>query len=117
MEVTGGNENAKYYANFGMQYNSSFKYGDHKMTNNLAFNVRGNIDVCITSWLSAFANVGININNPIFIQIVAISQGRSSLFRPNWYTALIPIDMIDTNNSSLKTIVGNSNNIIDASNC
>lgn len=112
MEVTGGNENAKYYANFGMQYNSSFlKYGDHKNDNNLAFNVRGNIDARITSWLSAFANVGININNQYSDR--GDFWGAAASLRPNWYTALIPIDMIDTNNSSLKTIVGNSNNIID----
>lgn len=112
MEVTGGNENAKYYANFGMQYNSSFlKYGDHKNDNNLAFNVRGNIDARITSWLSAFANVGININNQYSDR--GDFWGAAASLRPNWYTALIPIDMINTNNSSLKTIVGNSNNIID----
>ncbi len=112
MEVTGGNDNAKYYANFGMQYNSSFlKYGDHKNDNNLAFNVRGNIDARITSWLSAFANVGININNQYSDR--GDFWGAAASLRPNWYTALIPIDMIDTNNSSLKTIVGNSNNIID----
>lgn len=112
MEITGGNENAKYYANFGMQYNSSFlKYGDHKNDNNLAFNIRANIDARITSWLSSFANVGININNQYSDR--GDLWGAAATLRPNWYSSLIPIDMIDTNNSSLKTMIGSSNNIID----
>jgi TonB-linked SusC/RagA family outer membrane protein len=112
MEITGGNDNTKYYANFGMQYNSSFiKYADKKNDNNLTFNIRANIDTRITSWLSAYINAGVKINNNYSDR--GDYWNAAATLRPNWYSPLIPIDMVDPNNSDLKTIIGDSNNIID----
>ncbi len=104
VEITGGNENAKYYANFGMVYNNGFvKYGDKKNDDEFDFRVRSNIDMKIASWLNAFANVDINIDNAY--------AGRGEFWnaattlRPNKYSPLIPISMIDPYNKDLQSLV------------
>ena len=112
MEVTGGSKFAKYYANFGVTYNNGLiKYGEHKKDNNLNLRVRSNIDATITDWLSAYVNVGINISN----QYTGRGDfwGAANSLRPNMYTGLIPISMIDSNNASLQQMVNGTIHHID----
>ena len=53
-EVYGGNEKTHYYLNFGMNYaNSLLKYGESKKAYDMSFNVRGNVDMALASWLKA----------------------------------------------------------------
>lgn len=112
MEVVGGNSNAKYYANFGVTYSNDFvKYGDKKNDNNLAFDIRSNIDMRITSWMKAFANVKVNIANDYIGS--GNYWGATASLRPNWYTPLIPISMVDPNNKELQAMISSSSHIID----
>lgn len=112
IEITGGNDKTQYYANFGMVYNSSFvKYANKKKDDNLTFNVRANIDTKITSWLSAYVNAGVRINNNYSDR--GDFWGAAATLRPNWYTSLIPVDQINMDDAELKTIVESSNNLID----
>ena len=111
-EITGGTERARYYANFGMVYSGSQeKYGDKKNDDNLAFNIRANVDMNITSWLKGFTNAAVNIENDYRAR--GDFWGAAASLRPNWYTPLVPIDMLDMQNASIRTTVENSNNIID----
>lgn len=111
-EITGGNEHARYYSNFGMSYNNSLlKYGYHKKDNNWRFNVRANVDMNLTNWLSASTNAAVIISNSYSGR--GDFWGTSATLRPNYVSPLIPISMIDTNNSSLQTIINNSNFLID----
>jgi len=113
-EVSGGNNFARYYTNIGLSYNNSLvKYGEQKNNNDLAFNVRGNVDMNITKWLSASADaVAITTNN---YAGRGNFWGSSSTIAPNFnrFSPLIPIDMLDPNNAALQTIVKNSNHVID----
>ena len=108
MEVKGGSKFARYYANLGMVYNNSLvKYGEKKKDKDMDFRVRSNIDATITDWLGAYINVGINISDNY--------RGRPEDYwsvaksvRPNWYSGLLPISMMDHNNSSLAQMINGS---------
>jgi TonB-linked SusC/RagA family outer membrane protein len=111
-EISGGNERARYYSNFGMSYNNSLmKYGDQERNNDLQFNVRANLDMNLTKWLTASTDAAVIISDNFTGR--GSFWSASSTLRPNWFAPLIPIDMLDANNSSLQTIVENSNHIID----
>ena len=108
MEVKGGSKFARYYANLGMVYNNSLvKYGEKKKDKDMTFRVRSNIDATITDWLGAYVNVGINISDNY--------RGRPEDYwsiaknvRPNWYSGLLPISMMDRNNSNLEQMINGS---------
>lgn len=111
-EITGGNERARYYSNFGMTYeNGLIKYGERKNDNTLTFRLRSNIDMNLTDWLTASADAAVVIadgytGNGDF-------WGQAATLRPNWVSPLIPVSMIDPNNKSLQTIVANSGHLVD----
>lgn len=112
VEVTGGTEKARYYANFGMLYlGSPVKYGDKKNDDDLNFNIRANVDMNITSWLKGFANAAVNLEDNYRARGDFWSAAAN--LRPNWYSPLIPINMLDMNNADIRNKVSSSNNIID----
>ncbi|NDV81615.1 SusC/RagA family TonB-linked outer membrane protein [Bacteroides sp. 51] len=111
-ELSGGNKHARYYSNFGMTYeNDLVKYGEKKEDNTLTFRLRSNIDMNLTNWLTASADAAIVIANGYYGD--GDFWGQAATLRPNWFSPLIPVDMIDTNNSSLQAMVGNSRHLID----
>jgi TonB-linked SusC/RagA family outer membrane protein len=112
-EISGGNDQARYYTNIGLSGNNTImKLGDQKNNKDLAFNVRGNVDMNISKWLSASADVAMNVSNNYAGR--GNFFGTSNTLRPNWLTPLLPIDLMDTaTNLANRTIVENSNHIID----
>ncbi len=111
-EVYGGNERTHYYLNFGMDYsNDLLKYGESKNAYNMRFNVRGNVDMTLASWLKATTNAAIVYTN----QYAGRGNfwGVASTLRPNWFAPLLPIDMMDTNVSQIQEYIANSNHLID----
>ncbi|MBP1618099.1 MAG: TonB-dependent receptor [Bacteroidetes bacterium] len=120
-DVSGGNSFARYYSDFGMAYNNSLlKYGEKAKDNNYRFNMRANLDMDITNWLSANTNVSVIISDAFTGN--GDFWGQSSSLRPNWFGAttvansfspLIPISELDQNNADLLTLANNSNNLID----
>ena len=111
-EISGGNDRARYYANLGAAYNTSFiKYGDKKNDDDLNLHVRANVDMKITDWLSGFTNAAMKFNNNYSGR--GDFWGAAANLRPNWYTPLLPIDMMDQNISSIASTVKSSTNIID----
>lgn len=110
-EISGGNGNAKYYANMSLVYsNSLLKYADTKDDSYLKFNLLSNVELKITDWLKSTASVG-----AIFQNNKNASSGfwyDSANLRPNWFSPLLPIDQMDMNNSDIAAMVQNSGNLI-----
>lgn len=111
-EITGGNERARYYTNFGIDYsNGLVKYGEKKKDNNLNLHLKSNVDMNLTNWLTATADATVYINDGYNGNGAFFSS--ASTLRPNWYSPLIPIDMLDPNNLSIQNMAKNSGRIID----
>jgi TonB-linked SusC/RagA family outer membrane protein len=113
-EISGGNEFARYYTNIGLTYNNSLvNYGEQKKNNDFGFNVRGNVDMNISKWLSASVNAVANMADNYVGR--GDFWGASATTSPNFnkFSPLIPISALDPNNAQLQTIAANSNHIID----
>lgn len=111
-EISGGNESARYYTNIGLAYNNSLmNFGDQKKNNDLAFNVRTNVDMNLSKWLSASVGAVANFSNNYTGR--GNFWGTSATMRPNWFSPLLPISMMDTTNSTIKSYIANSNHLID----
>ncbi len=112
MEISGGDEKTQYYTNFGMSYNNDLvNYGEQSENNDLNFRVRGNVDMKLTKWLSAKTDAAVIFNNNYTGR--GNFWGATSSVRPNWYSPLVPVSMLDQNNAELQSIVENSNHLID----
>ena len=111
-EISGGNDRARYYANMGIQYNSSMvKYGDKKNDDDLNLNVRANVDMKITDWLTGYTNAAMKFENNYSGR--GDFWGAAANMRPNWYSPLLPISMMDQNVSSVSSTIKSSKNTVD----
>ena len=111
-EISGGSDRASYYVNLGAEYNQSMvKYGDKKNDDDLNLHVRANVDMKITDWLSGFTNAAMKFQNNYSGR--GDFWGAAATLRPNWYSPLLPISMMDQNVSSVSSLVKSSTNIID----
>ena len=111
-EIHGGGEFARYYSNFGMVYNNSLmKYGEQKNNDEMRFNVRANLDMKLTEWLTASTSAAVVMADRYIGR--GDFWGTSSTFRPNLFSPVIPVSMFDENNQTLNTTMVNSNNVID----
>lgn len=77
----------------------------------MSFNVRGNVDMALTSWLKASTNAAMIFDNSY--QGRGNFWGAASTLRPNWFAPLLPIDMMDTNVGYIQEYITNSNHLID----
>jgi TonB-linked SusC/RagA family outer membrane protein len=119
VEVSGGNEHARYYTNFGLSSNNSImNFGNSKKNNDLQFNLRANVDMNLNSWLSASTKAVAVFSDNYTSR--GDFWGASSTMRPNWIAStasgvspLIPVSMIDQSNATLQTMVNNSPHLID----
>ena len=111
LEVTGGNDRAKYYTNVGFYREGSFlNFGEGKDNYNQRFNVRGNVDVNITRAISSFVDASISFANQRGANAEYFSNAAS--IRPNAFTPLIPISMIDERDAAGQGYVASSSNLI-----
>ena len=103
-QIRGGNEKTRYYLNVGLNRNNSLiKVGNHKKDNDLRFNVRGNVDMTITNWLTGFTNASMVVNDSYGSR--GDIWGMASGTWPNRFSVLLPVDMIDPNNASLQDMI------------
>lgn len=99
-EFSGGNETAKYYLNLGMNSVGSWlNFGEGANAKTNIFNVRGNVDLKIIDWI----NTSIDAT-----ALFGTSKGakgnyfsEAATLKPHEYTPLIPIDLIDPQNTLL----------------
>lgn len=93
-EFSGGNENARYYANMGWNsVGSLIDFGDWSKARYNTFNVRGNVDLKVAEWITTQVDVA---------GYFAVDRGQRGTFwngaaneRPYEYAPLLPIDLID----------------------
>nr|MDH4461502.1 carboxypeptidase-like regulatory domain-containing protein [Flectobacillus sp.] len=112
-EITGGNERVRYYTNIGYTTQGSFlNFGEAKANNTSdRLNFRGNIDVNLNEFISLNADAtaifntgrGVNTNH----------WNNAATIRPNRFSPLIPIDLIEKEDAASQILLANSNNIID----
>lgn len=112
-EISGGNERARFYTN--VSYNnegSPLNFGEAKKTRADRFNVRGNVDLKLNDFITAYVN-----GNVSFYNANASAGGNywqlASTFRPNRVSPLVPLSAIDSNATAAWELIANSNNIID----
>ncbi|MDE6395315.1 MAG: SusC/RagA family TonB-linked outer membrane protein, partial [Duncaniella sp.] len=106
-EIRGGNERTHYYLNVGLNHsNGLVKVGDHKNDNTLRFNVRGNVDMTITNWLSAYTNASMVVNDNYAARgdIWGMANGTWA----NRFAVLLPVSMVDPNNAALQEMIGSA---------
>ena len=110
-EIYGGNAKTHYYVNMGMEYNNSLlKYGENKNANDMRFNIRGNVDMTLANWLKASTNAAVVMGDSYAGR--GDFWGQASTLRPNWFSPLLPVSMMDTNVAQIQEYISNSNHLI-----
>lgn len=115
-ELSGGNDRSRFYTNLGYQRQGDvFDFGEAKNNFTDRFNVRGNIDLNITTKISGYVNANATFYNA---RTANSSTGdnywaSAATMRPNRVAPLIPVSMIDPNALEALELIGNSSNIID----
>lgn len=112
-EISGGNDRARYYTNLGYTTSGSLLNFGEALKNDQSsrFNVRGNVDVNINKYITSSVDA-----NVIFYTGSGVNTdywGSAATSRPNRYSPLIPISMIENNDSSSLLYVKNSNYVIN----
>ena len=99
-EFSGGNKAATYYSNMGWeQVGSLFDFGKAKDSKQNRFNFRGNIDLKINAFIKSSLDAVAVISKTK--SPVGNYWGNASTLKPNLFTPLIPISMIDPENAVL----------------
>lgn len=106
-EFSGGDDNARFYANVG--WNSTggiLDFGQAQSARNDIFNVRGNVDLKVNSWIKTAIDASAAFGR---------NKGARGNFwnaaantRPHEFSPLLPFDLIDPENSFL---VGRKNDV------
>ena len=122
VEIEGGNDRAKFYSNVSYYRQGDFlNFGQAKNNYTDRFNVRGNVDMKINQYITAF----VNANATYYNQKSAISNQKdgddntlnywqvATTWRPNRVAPLIPISYIDPNSTQPMNALSSSSNIID----
>lgn len=110
LEIHGGNERARYYTNINyFRHGDYLKFGEGKNNYTDRFSVRGNIDVDITDWISAYVNTSATFYNSRSAKGNYWEQATT--LRPNRVNPLIPIGLINSEATSALELVGASPNI------
>lgn len=114
-EITGGGKRARFYSNVSYYRNGDYlNFGETK--NNMVdrFNVRGNVDVDINSFISAYINANATFYNSKSAK--GDFWNAAATARPNFpqgAAPLIPLDMIDPNATAAWELLSTTSNIID----
>ncbi len=101
MDLSGGNEVATYYSNVGWsQTGNLLDFGAGKSAKANTFNARGNVDLSVNHWIkSSLDAVAVLINDE---GPRGNYWGLASTLRPNLFSPLLPISLIDSDNELLK---------------
>ena len=114
-EITGGGKRARFYSNVSYYRNGDFlDFGEAKNNMTDRFNVRGNVDVDINSFISAYINANATFYNSKSAK--GDYWNAAATVRPNFpqnAAPLIPLDMIDPNASAVWELLSTTSNIID----
>lgn len=116
VEIEGGNERAKFYSNVSYyRFGDFLDFGEAKNNYTDRFNVRGNVDMRINQYITAY----VNANATYYNQRRAVSKQdgdywqTATTMRPNRFSPLIPLSYLDPNAGQPKSALSSSSNIID----
>ncbi len=111
-EFSGGTERARFYALVGYQsQNSLIKFGEGKNDNTTRLNVRANIDLKLNNFIRTYVNVSTVFNDSRMP--LGNYWSNSTTLHPNYFSPLIPINMIAGNATTALSYVSNSHNVIN----
>lgn len=109
-EITGGGKRARFYSNVGYyRQGDVFQFGEAKNNNVNRLNVRGNVDVTITDFISAYINA-----NATFYDAKSAKGNyweQAAALRPNRIAPLIPLASLDQNALAAWDLVNATNTI------
>lgn len=111
-EISGGNEKARYYTNMGFYTEGSLlDFGMARQNRNSRFNLRGNVDIKINRFINGHIDASATFYNGRGVN--ADYWNAAATMRPNRFTPVVPIDMIESDDEASQLSVTNSNHIID----
>ena len=111
-QITGGNETAQYYTNLGFSTEGSLMdFGEAQNNRTQRFNIRGNVDINITKTIYATVDASAVYYNGWGVNTDYWAE--AAVLRPNRFTPLIPIDMIEPSDENSMQYVNNSSYIIN----
>ncbi len=110
-EISGGTERARFYTNVNI-YNlgSLLKYGDASKDHTTRFSVRGNIDMKVSNYVSAFADASATFYDSR--SATGDFWDAAANLRPNRISPLIPTDYLMDQDEASWTLVNNSSNLV-----
>ncbi len=113
-EISGGNERARYYTNINyFRHGDYLKVGEAKKNFTDRFSVRGNIDVDITEWISAYVNTSATFYGARSARSENNYWQNATTLRPNRINPLIPVGLINPDATSALEQIGATANIFD----
>ena len=112
-EIEGGNDRAKFYANVSYYRQGDFlDFGEAKDNYVDRFNVRGNVDMKINNFISAYVNANATYYNSRGTNGSNFWSTAATL-RPNRISPLVPVSYVDENAIVAQTMLANTTNLID----
>ena len=113
VDITGGGKNARFYANINYYRNSDvFKFGEGKKNYTDQLSFRGNVDLDINDWISAYVHSQVTFYSGKGT-MGADYWGTAATLRPNRVAPLIPISYVAQNATGAQALLAASANIID----
>lgn len=109
-EIEGGNDRAKFYANVSYYTNGDFlKFGEAKNNRTDRFNVRGNVDMRLSSFLTAYVNANATYYNSKSANGANFWE-TAATWRPNTMAPFIPMSYIDPNSIQANDKIAGASN-------
>jgi TonB-linked SusC/RagA family outer membrane protein len=111
-EFRGGSEKSRFYANLGYyRLGSLLNVGSGKDESVSRFNVRGNVDIKFNNAITG------HVNSSMAFYDTKTAKGtywaNAATLRPNWYTPLIPLSMLENPDSPTWQSVKDSPFLVD----
>lgn len=112
VEIKGGNKVAQYFTVVNFSNSGDLlDFGEAKNNSTNRFNVRGNVDLAINDFISA--TIG---TNAIYYNGRGVNTNywnSAATTRPNRFTPLVPIGLIEQTDDLSQATINNSNYVID----
>ncbi len=113
-EIEGGNRRARFYANVSYYRMGDYlDFGEAKDNYIDRFNVRGNVDVELNSFITAYVNANATYYNSRSANSDNSYWQNATTMRPNRVSPLIPLSYIDPTAKQAAILLAGTGNIID----
>jgi len=108
-EFSGGNKRTQYYVNLGWNNDGALeKVNDETKTGTNRFNIRANVDFEVNDRIKSYVGITTVLSSQRSALASVLDFGTT--LRPNAYSPLLPISMVDaTGNESLQNILAGAN--------